>query len=140
MVTADAMDVRPAKQPDVAAVLEVDDVAGRADEVRRAIEDARLVAEIGGELVGFCVGGRFFGFDYLELLVVETGHRRQGVGTKLIEAWERTADRGKLFTSTNESNLPMRRLCERLGYVRSGLIENLDEGDPEVIYFKVNMR
>jgi RimJ/RimL family protein N-acetyltransferase len=73
-------------------------------------------------------------------LVVETAYRRQGVGTKLIEAWEKTADTVKLFTSTNESNLSMQRLCERLGYVRSGFIENLDEGDPEVIYFKVNMQ
>jgi len=34
----------------------------------------------------------------------------------------------------------MKRLCERLGYVRSGFIENLDEGDPEVVYFKVKGR
>jgi len=30
----------------------------------------------------------------------------------------------------------MQRLCEHLGYVRSGWIDNLDEGDPEIIYFK----
>lgn len=30
----------------------------------------------------------------------------------------------------------MQRRCERLGYARSGLIEHLDEGDPELIYFK----
>ena len=42
----------------------------------------------------------------------------------------------KLFTSTNESNTPMQRLCEQLGFVRSGRIENLDEGDPEIVYFK----
>ena len=42
----------------------------------------------------------------------------------------------KLFTSTNESNAPMQRLCEKLEYVRSGRIENLDEGDPEIVYFK----
>jgi GNAT superfamily N-acetyltransferase len=139
MVTTDAIDVRPAKRVDIAAVLEVDHVAERADEVRRAVEDARcLVAEIAGELVGFCVSGRFFGFDFLDLLVVQAAYRRQRVGTVLLEAWERTAHTPKLFTSTNESNVPMQRLCERLGYIRSGFIENLDEGDPEVIYFKVN--
>jgi hypothetical protein len=31
----------------------------------------------------------------------------------------------------------MQRLCEGLGCVRTGLIENLDEGDPEVYYFKM---
>ncbi len=30
----------------------------------------------------------------------------------------------------------MRRLCEKLGFVQSGFIENPDEGDPEIIYFK----
>ena len=42
----------------------------------------------------------------------------------------------KLFTSTNASNTPMQALCERLGFVRSGYVANLDEGDPEIIYFK----
>lgn len=137
MATADAIAVRPAQKVDVAAVLEIDHVVERAGEVKRAVEEARcLVAEIGGELVGFCVRGRFFGFDFLELLIVDVAHRRQGVGTVLIEEWERTAETPKLFTSTNVSNVPMQRLCESLGYVRSGFIDNLDEGDPEIVYFK----
>jgi len=30
----------------------------------------------------------------------------------------------------------MRRLLKKLGYKRTGRIDNLDEGDPELIYFK----
>lgn len=30
----------------------------------------------------------------------------------------------------------MRRLCEKLGFVQSGFIENPDEGAPEIVYFK----
>jgi hypothetical protein len=30
----------------------------------------------------------------------------------------------------------MQRLLATLGFNRSGLIENLDEGDPELVYFK----
>ena len=30
----------------------------------------------------------------------------------------------------------MQALCEKLGFVKSGWIDNLDEGDPEIIYFK----
>lgn len=30
----------------------------------------------------------------------------------------------------------MQRLCEKLGFVRSGYIENLDEDDPEIVYCK----
>jgi len=30
----------------------------------------------------------------------------------------------------------MRRLCARLGFQPSGIVENLDDGDPELFYFK----
>lgn len=29
----------------------------------------------------------------------------------------------------------MRRLLERQGFVESGVIEHLDDGDPELVYF-----
>ncbi|MFJ4389225.1 hypothetical protein [Pseudomonas soli] len=38
------------------------------------------------------------------------------------------------LASTNRSNEPMRRLLERQRFVASGVVENLDEGDPEQIY------
>ena len=49
---------------------------------------------------------------------------------------EQTCTTAKLFTSTNQSNAPMQALLNKLGYRQSGFIENLDEGDPELIYFK----
>jgi GNAT superfamily N-acetyltransferase len=141
MVMTDSIDVRVAGTAHIDAVLGIDHVTERADEVRTAIDRSRcLVAERAGELIGFCIGGQFFGFDFLDLLLVAAHQRRQGAGTALVTAWEMRAETTKLFTSTNESNVPMQRLCEHLGYVRSGFIENLDEGDPEVIYFKVNDR
>lgn len=41
----------------------------------------------------------------------------------------------KLFTSTNRSNLPMRALLLKAGFIESGYIENLDENDPELVFF-----
>jgi GNAT superfamily N-acetyltransferase len=132
MVTADAIDVRPAKKTDVASVLQLDHQPERADDVRHAVEGAHcLVAEITGELVGFCVGGRFFGFDFLELLVVATAYRRQGVGTKLIEAWEKTAGTEKLFTSTNESRTcPCSACANALGTSAAGSSRTWTKGTP----------
>src|SRR5437763_4473704 len=102
---------------------------GNVDHIRGAINDGRcLVGQIGGDAVGFCVSGLFYGFDFLELLVVAESWRRRGIGRALVEAWEDRAASPKVFTSTNQSNLPMQRLCESLGFVRSGIIENLDEG------------
>ncbi|WZB72100.1 hypothetical protein WJ968_11125 [Achromobacter xylosoxidans] len=45
-------------------------------------------------------------------------------------------DTAKLFTSTNQSNVAARRLMAKAGFVPSGMIENLDEGDPELVYVK----
>ena len=42
----------------------------------------------------------------------------------------------KLFTSTNQSNGAAQRLFTSAGFVHSGRIEHLDEGDPELVYVK----
>ena len=63
--------------------------------------------------------------------------RRRGLATALMRAAELECQSGKLFTSTNQSNIPMQQLCDRLGFIKSGYIENLDEGDPELIYVKL---
>jgi hypothetical protein len=42
----------------------------------------------------------------------------------------------KLFTSTNRSNTPMQSLLARTKFSQSGIVHNLDDGDPEIIYSK----
>ena len=112
-------------------------ILDRAGRFQRAASKGRLlVAELEGELVGYAAQGRFFGYDFLELLAVRPDKRRQGIATALIRAVEARSSSGKLFTSTNRSNTPMRRLCLRLGFQRSGVVENLDNDDPELIYYK----
>lgn len=58
------------------------------------------------------------------------------MGSNLIEHVSTRARGPKLFTSTNESNAPMRALLLRLGFEASGVIHNLDPGDPELVFFK----
>ena len=129
--------IRPARPSDLAALLAMS--PEHEDLIRRAVADERcLLAETGDRMAGFCIADRFYGYDFLALLFVSTDQRRRRIATALVRAWEARAGSPKLFTSTNESNLPMQRLCDHLGYVRSGLIENLDEEDPEVVYFKPN--
>jgi GNAT superfamily N-acetyltransferase len=112
-------------------------ILGRGPRFQRAASKGRLlVAELDGELVGYAAQGRFFGYDFLELLAVAPGRRRQGIATALIRAIEARSSTGKLFTSTNRSNEPMQRLCERLGFAPSGVVENLDNDDPELIFVK----
>ena len=79
----------------------------------------------------------FFDQFFVRLLIVHPDFRRRGLATALVRAAELDCQTDKLFTSTNQSNIPMQQLCERLGFVKSGYIENLDEGDPELIYVKL---
>ncbi len=94
-------------------------------------------ASIDGQPRGFMVlEETFYGHAFISFLIVHPGHRREGIASALIEHAESIAPTDKLFTSTNESNVEMQYLCEALGFVRSGNIENLDEEDPEIVYFK----
>lgn len=70
------------------------------------------------------------------MLYVHANHRRRGAGTALVQHLESLCQTPKLFTSTNLSNLAMQSLLAKLGYELSGVIHNLDEGDPELVYFK----
>ena len=137
-----ALSIAAAQQDDADQVCELDrrvlGSATRQDWLRRKIVAGRcIVARAPGHLVGFAVSDRsFFEQPFLELLIVEPAARRQGVASALVRCVEATWAPGKLFTSTNTSNTPMQHLLESLGYARSGVVENLDEGDPELIYFK----
>jgi GNAT superfamily N-acetyltransferase len=89
-----------------------------------------------GAAVGYTAFTRsFFRSPFIEMLVVSPLTRRQGIGRALIEhCIGLVPPDAKLWTSTNQSNLPMQALLPQLGFVRTGMFEHLDEGDPELIY------
>ena len=140
--TPAASDVAGATPGDIRAVQAIDErVLGKAERrtfLREAVErEECLVARFEGVIAGFAVVDRsFYDQRFVALLIVDPDYQRRGIGSALMRAVEARFPGEKLFTSTNASNLKMQALCERLGYVRSGYIENLDEGDPEIIYFK----
>ena len=113
-------------------------IAGRPALIDGAIAEGRcLIAREEDEVVGFAIHDRsLFGLPFLALLRVRTPARRRGVGTVLVQATIAATEGDRLFSSTNASNTAMRMLLGRLGFVASGFIENLDPGDPEMIYLK----
>ncbi|HEY1632012.1 MAG TPA: GNAT family N-acetyltransferase [Rhizomicrobium sp.] len=136
------MRTRHAGTLDRRAVIAIDPVAAtdllRREHIGTAIAARRcLVAERDGRVVGYALLTRnFYGRDFLELLIVAEDARRGGVGSALLTAVERDVQGRVLFTSTNESNAPMRALLLKRGYAPSGRIENLDPGDPELVFVK----
>lgn len=139
---ADSFFVEQARGGDAAAVVAMDpragDTPGRREFLERAVAaEECLVARSGEDIVGFAVFDRsFYGQPFISLLHVEAARRRRGVARALVSHIEANCPGEKLFTSTNESNVVMQRVCGALGFERSGRIENLDEGDPEIVYFK----
>ena len=122
------------------ALVAVDQIAQqdpeRRGELRRWLASGSVrVATQDGSPVGCTVlEPSFFGNDFLVLIVVGEQHRKAGIGQLLmgdVEAQERDT---KLFTSTNLSNQAMQRLLARRGWVSSGMVFGLDEGDPELFY------
>lgn len=88
-------------------------------------------------VAGFSVTNpTFFAQWFIVLVIVHPDHRRRGVAAALVADAEARATTAKMFTSTNQSNTAMQALLARLGWEPSGTIENLDEGDPELVYFK----
>jgi len=96
-----------------------------------------LVALRENAVVGYAeVAPAFFGRQFVSLLSVHPGHRRQGLATALMKAVESRCKESKLFTSTNLSNQPMQSLLANMGYRLCGVVEELDEGDPELVFVK----
>ena len=97
--------------------------------------NACVVAEKDNALIGFAIiSYTFFGFGFVDLLMVAEKYRRLGVGSALLDYWVENCKTEKLFTSTNESNTPMQNLLTKNGFTFCGKIDGLDEGDPEWFY------
>jgi ribosomal protein S18 acetylase RimI-like enzyme len=101
-----------------------------------ALSGDLLVARIDKDVVGFAlVETWFYGRRFLSLIAVRADLRRSGIAEQLVRSVVSLSPNG-LFTSTNRTNIAGQKLFEKLGFERSGIVENLDEGDPELVYFK----
>lgn len=138
----DGIITRAAQAGDVEAMLACDAYAqahaSRGEAVRAAVGQGHCqVAVHAGQVAGYVLTrDDFFDYGFVSLVVVAPAHQRRGVGLRLLAAAEAACTTAKLFTSTNQSNLAAQRLFASAGFVRSGQIDHLDEGDPELVYMK----
>lgn len=136
--------MRIATVDDLGALTAIDPIASANDHdrlalLRRGIESGCCLMYVDetNKVLGFVVttARHFFGRDFVELLTVAPLVRRCGVGRALLKAAVNSAATPQVFTSTNESNSPMRGLLGSEGWAFSGQLDGLDDGDPELVFF-----
>lgn len=112
----------------------------RSKQIRLAIQEKRCIIKQNEHgIAGFLIfTNGFFEHSFISLVIVKNSERRRGVAASLIEAYVEIAITPKIFSSTNQSNTAMHQVFEKTGFIKSGIIENLDEGDPEIIYVKLS--
>lgn len=139
------LQIRQAVSSDIEWLVRLDPLAaegsGRRAQIEKAVAQCECLVACdrnGPDVpIGYgCLEKCFFGEWFIPLVVVSSAHRRSGVATLLITHLEHRASAKKIFTSTNLSNVAMQQLLVRIGYKSSGRIENLDPGDPELIFVK----
>ena len=136
------MIIRDATEHEVDGIIAIDPIAATEETRRQDIREwvrrgCAIIALINERVVGYAVlEHTFFSCGFISMLIVQETYRRKGIATALVKRLEETCNTAKLFTSTNESNAPMQALMASMSYEPSGIVHNLDEGDPELFYFK----
>ena len=134
--------VRQGHPADAAALKALDTVVPvdprRAVSIDEWLErDIVFVAEVDASVVGYAVFNHdFFRQGNVDMLMLHPDFRGLRVGERLLEALQEVCDTPKLFCTTNVSNHRMQRLLSRAGFVACGFIDELDPGDPELVYVK----
>ncbi|MBT9370481.1 GNAT family N-acetyltransferase [Rhizobium sp. CSW-27] len=135
------MHMRPATINDHDELCAIDPVAElsavRREQIRQWLATAVCcIAESRGRVAAYGVlTHHFFGQPFIEIVMVGHEFRRQGLGAAIVRHFQAASTGSKLFSSTNMSNRPMQALFAKLGFRPSGYIDNLDEGDPEIIFY-----
>lgn len=137
-----SVEIRAATGADIPAILAIDPAIAiaerRHDYVSKALSGYGgafvKVLVLDGAVAGFAIMGEFFGHPFLERIATAENRRRAGVASALMANIEMGIEDDRMFVSTNESNEVMRTLLVARGYKVSGMVENLDPGDPELFF------
>lgn len=135
------IEIRLAKEDDLGALLNIDSVvraeSSRKEEIAGWIKKEEcFVAEKNGKIVGYAaLNYTFFRRGFVDMLMVGEEYRGQRIGESLLRYLSGVCRTDTLWTSTNFSNKPMQKLLERMGFKITGIIDNLDEGDPEMVFY-----
>ncbi|MGD6961369.1 GNAT family N-acetyltransferase [Fictibacillus phosphorivorans] len=136
------MEIQYAKKHHLQKIIELDKkMIGsdhRKEELGHAIKEERcLILYQEDEIAAFLIyHTHFFDCCFISLIMVDPAHQRKGLASSLLTHMSRISPTNKLFSSTNESNESMKKVFIKNYFTKSGFIDNLDEGDPEIIYYR----
>jgi ribosomal protein S18 acetylase RimI-like enzyme len=137
-------EIRPASARDLAALEPIVWPPLLAEPKRRrflrGLDEGEVVIVYGKDVIyayAWIYEG-FFGHTFLAYLAVQPQYRRNGLAGMLLEATEQRAVTDRVFSSTNVSNVAMQAVFDRYGWRRCGQIDELDPGDPELVYVKLS--
>ncbi|MEM7549356.1 MAG: GNAT family N-acetyltransferase [Bacteroidota bacterium] len=110
----------------------------REKKIAKAILDEQcFIILLSDSVVGFMIFDyRFFDQGWIELIIIDELYRGKGIGGQAINLICKECKANKVFTSTNSSNTPMQKVLKKAGFSFAGTINGLDEGDPELFYYK----
>ncbi len=134
------MPIRQATMTDLESLVALDTIAATSPErqahIRSWIDAGSChVVETNGIVAAYGVlTYHFFSTGFIELIMVGAQFRRQGHGAALVAHFKAICRTPKLFSSTNLSNQGMQTLLRSAGFRTSGYIDDLDEGDPEIVF------
>jgi ribosomal protein S18 acetylase RimI-like enzyme len=136
------INIRKADLNDAQSIRNIDSIVpcnpSRAEMIDTWLQkDFVLVAEMNNRIIGYGVlNHEFFRQSQIDMLMISTECRGKRIGEMLLLSLEKYADTAKMFITTNLSNHSMQKLLFRNGYKPCGYIEELDPGDPELVFVK----
>ena len=110
----------------------------REEKITKAISnDECFIILADKQEVGFVIFDyRFFDQGWIELIIIDEEYRGKGIGGKVFDLIGEQCKTNKVFTSTNRSNTRMQRALTKADFVFAGELNGLDDGDPELFFYK----
>jgi len=110
----------------------------REEKIKKAISSQEcFIILVDKTEVGFIIFDyRFFDQGWIELIIIDEKYRGQGVGGKVFDLICEHCKTEKVFTSTNRSNTRMQKALVKANFSFAGELNGLDDGDPELFYYK----
>jgi len=111
----------------------------REEKITKAISNQECFIILADKLeVGFIIFDyRFFDQGWIELIIIDEEYRGIGIGRKVFDLICEQCKTDKVFTSTNSSNTQMQKALAKADFSFAGKLNGLDDGDPELFYFRL---